>query len=225
MDIFTVKGSKEPDLLKRIIGEFIKDYQRPLNYSQLAMALKVNRQLITGAINILHELGLLTCIHQRPTNKLFLLHLPFDYGDAIIRLRQTLAQSYDVPKDIHMLVDADSVLESEGGELAKSYLESQKKDFSEDEWVQAVDPLIKLVLTPAQIEEYCKIIQESQESQKPYPLLEKLEDDLYSTRLGQSLPASIRFKLVATFHALFEYGQFQFSNAFLQSYLKSKLND
>ena len=241
MEMATSNDPKGYVLLKRIVEEFLKDYHRPLNYSQLATALKANRQFITGAVNILHELGLLRCIHQRQTNKLFLIDLPLNYCDVIIRLRQIIPPDGNFPKDISAVANADLLIGTEEiervGEHEKSYSESGKVDYSEDEWVQAVDPLLKLALTPEQIEEYYKILQEKKPpppienksfslvGRRFFPLNEKLMDDFYSTRLGQALPATIRFKIVVTFITLFKYGLFQFSNAFLQAYLKSKVNE
>ena len=241
METTTSNDSKGYALLKRIIEEFLKDYHRPLNYSQLATALKVNRQLITGAVNILYGLGLLRCIHQCQTNKLFLIDLPFNYTDVIVRLRQTITPDGNFPKDISAVDKADSLIQIDeierGGKNQQSYRESGKVDYSEDEWVQAVDPLLKLALTPEQIAEYYKIMQEKKLTppienksstligRRFFPLNKKLMDDFYSTRLGQALPAIIRFKIVVTFVTLFEYGLFRFSNAFLQAYLKSKLTE
>lgn len=206
------------NLLQRILGEFLKDLEHPYNYSRLSRILGVNRQIITGALKILLELGLIKCVNQSQTNKLFLINMPLEYKKLIYRIHQLLNPNRPLTDpDLMALIRSEQTLEDEIRYPLEKMLSPQLYDkFEQEEWAQIIDLVIKRVLTRWQIKEYYTLLQK-QDSSAVY---KKLLEDYYALRLGNYLPLVMRYNLIVIFKNLFEYGLKQFNKSFLLSYLK-----
>lgn len=208
------------DLLRSVLSEFLGDYERPLNYSDLSRATGRNRQLITGAVNVLYELGLVKCIDKGKTNKLFLLELPFNYKNLILKLRHLVNPHNARTNDLLALLAAEKVMREVITPITHTPPHFQEKLYSEEDWKQALAPLIHLILTPDQIHSYHSILQ----AEGTIALSDQFFDDYYYFRLGGKLPESARYRIVDIFHELFEYGLNNFSKEFLLDYLRKRFS-
>ena len=206
------------NLLQRILGEFLKDLEHPYNYSQLSRILGVNRQIITGALKILLELGLIKCVNQSQTNKLFLINMPLEYKKLIYRIHQLLNPNRPLTDpDLMALICSEVTLEDEIRYPLEKMLPIEFYDeFEKEEWVQTIDLIINRVLSKGKIKSYYNLLQK-QDSSAVY---KKLLEDYYGLRLGNYLPFMMRYNLVVIFKTLFEYGLKQFNKSLLLSYLK-----
>ncbi len=214
MDKISLPG--ELPLLERILAVFSRDPEHPLNYSQLSRELKLNRQLITGTLNILQGIGLIKCVNQCQTNKLFLLNLPLDYKQLIQRIHRVInPQNKNANFDLMPLLEAEQALKDEIRSLSRDNLQLIL-DCYEDEWVSLLDPLLDLVLRKDQIQQYYDLLHKKD----PVTLHRQLLEDYYGFRLGGRLPSLFRGKLVVIFKEIFEYGLTHFDKPFLLNYLK-----
>ena len=101
------------ELLQSIVSEFLRDYQRPLTYSDLARATGRNRQLITGALNTLQELGLVKGFTKGRTHKLFLLNLPFNYRSVVMKIRHLINFRDRGESDIRAILALEKLMQED----------------------------------------------------------------------------------------------------------------
>jgi len=100
----TLTSDDGTSLLSKIFKVFLSAGDRPLNFSQICEAVKGDtkisalRKEIKGAFNILEVLGVVKCVYNRPTTKLWRLIEPIPFsvlGERAEKIYSNMKQNLD----------------------------------------------------------------------------------------------------------------------------------
>ena len=78
--------TREYNFLRRLFSVLVEEVAHPMNASQLAKKIQVNRRVVAGIIDVLASLGIVEFVYKQKNNELFRIKLPPDRHVTMDRL-------------------------------------------------------------------------------------------------------------------------------------------
>jgi hypothetical protein len=94
-----MESENQSNLLGKIFRVFLEVPDRPLNFSQICESLKGDNKIsalrkeVKGAFEILEFLGVIRCVYNRPTTKLFQLCDPIPISSIGKKIEETYSNT------------------------------------------------------------------------------------------------------------------------------------
>jgi hypothetical protein len=199
-------------VVTRILTLFFRDPARPLTAHQVAKLTYTNRGIVMGVLQTLSEFNILKPFYHSPTNKQFLLRVPFRLPPILDRIRQILP--FPESEELRAL----ATMVEQKVPLYTPELKLEREDYSTEEWDALIGALVPHMLTTDRLYEY-----KEQAESSVQPLERMLGRDLQNNRLGPELPELARARLIPPFCALFlsrfSYHATRDMSAFLKRFL------
>ena len=188
------QGAHE-NLLEKIFSVWEQDPSQAFNIKQLASRLRMNRRELKGALEVLYELGFLETTTWRKTRKEYRFNKYFYYRMIISHVHPILVK-FNVK-------DAPEI------------------QYSEDEWKEAMNPLISALFPPERLRDYIK---EWHTYDSTHAFAHAVYTDAYMEKWSPELNDFEREYLALKLEDLIMYGAYKFGIEFVQAYFKEYLD-